>query len=416
MNHTLNQIIVIARRDFMAVVATPTFLLFLLAPFFMLGISVASGFGGAYLAKSSVSKRQMVAIVTPADGAKLTANNDAVRKRLYGPDNGLAVLSVIAPEADVAAQQSKLFASKDIDVTAILRGPLNAPIITHQKGEDRSARFLATLSEETLRAQRLGGSPDTRLSDAKITEIVQNIPTKSRQQKTGSGAVVVIFILTLMLASQAVGMMAEEKSNKVLEILAAAVPLEAVFFGKLIGLFGVALLFVAFWGTLAAFGVSFIPASLGLAAFSPTIGLVPFVILGACYFTMAYMLLGAVFLGIGAQASTMREIQMLSLPITIIQMAMFGLASAAASNPDATIARFAEIFPFSSPFAMAARGATDPAIWPHVLALGWQALWVGLTIWFAARLFRAGVLNSGGGFWAAFARRPTKSAALSKQH
>ncbi len=406
MNHTLNQIIVIARRDFMAVVATPTFLLFLLAPFFMLGISVASGFGGAYLAKSSVSKRQMVAIVSPADSALLTANNQAVRKRLYGPDNGLADLRMIVPEADVAAQQSALFANKDIDVTAIVRGPLSTPVITHQKGEDRSARFLATLSEESLRAQRLGGSPDARLSEAKITEIVQKVPTKSRQQKTGSGAVVVIFILTLMLASQAVGMMAEEKSNKVLEILAAAVPLEAVFFGKLIGLFGVALLFVAFWGTLAAFGASFIPASLGIGAFAPTIGLVPFVILGACYFTMAYMLLGAVFLGIGAQASTMREIQMLSLPITIIQMAMFGLASAAASNPDSTIARVAEIFPFSSPFAMAARGATDSALWPHLLALGWQALWVGLTIWLAARLFRAGVLNSGGGFWAAFARKP----------
>jgi ABC-2 type transport system permease protein len=121
---------------------------------------------------------------------------------------------------------------------------------------------------------------------------------------------------------------------------------------------------------------------------------------------MAYMLLGAVFLGIGAQASTMREIQMLSLPITIVQMAMFGLASAAASNPSSTVARFAEIFPFSSPFAMAARGATDPTLWPHLLALGWQALWVALTIWFAARLFRAGVLNSGGGFWAAFARKP----------
>ena len=55
MNQTLNQIIVIARRDFMAVVATPTFLLFLLAPFFMLGISVASGFGGAYLAKGALA-------------------------------------------------------------------------------------------------------------------------------------------------------------------------------------------------------------------------------------------------------------------------------------------------------------------------------------------------------------------------
>ncbi len=406
MNHTLNQIIVIARRDFMAVVATPTFLLFLFAPFFLLAISVGSGFGGAYLAKSSVSKRQMVVIATTTDGALLTANNPAVRNRLYGPENSLSDLRVIAPEGDVTAQQSALFASKDIDVTAILRGPLSAPIITHQKGEDRSARFLATLAEETLRAQRLGGSPETRLSGAKITEIVQNVPTKSRQQKTGSGAVIGIFLLTLMLASQAVGMMAEEKSNKVLEILAAAVPLEAVFFGKLIGLFGVAMLFVAFWGTLAAFGASFVPASLGLSAFAPTIGLVPFVILGACYFTMAFMLLGAVFLGIGAQASTMREIQMLSLPITIIQMAMFGLATAAASNPGSTIARVAEIFPFSSPFAMAARGATDPALWPHLLALGWQALWVALTIWFAARLFRAGVLNSGGGFWAVFARKP----------
>ncbi|MEK6637815.1 MAG: ABC transporter permease [Pseudomonadota bacterium] len=411
MNHTLNQIVVIARRDFMAVVATPTFLLFLLAPFFMLGISVASGFGGAYLAKSSVSKRQMVAIVSPADTTLLTANNEAVRKRLYGPGNGLADLHIAAPEADISAQQAALFASKDIDVTAILRGPLTAPVITHQKGEDRSARFLATLSEETLRAQRLGGSPNTLLSAAKITEIVQKVPTKSRQQKTGFGAVVVIFILTLMLASQAVGMMAEEKSNKVLEILAAAVPLEAVFFGKLVGLFGVALLFVAFWGTLAAVGASFIPPSLGLIAFAPTIGLVPFVILGACYFAMAYMLLGAVFLGIGAQASTMREIQMLSLPITIIQMAMFGLASAAANNPDSTIARVAEIFPFSSPFAMAAHGATDPALWPHMLALGWQGLWVALTIWLAARLFRAGVLNSGGGFWAAFARHPTTRSA-----
>jgi ABC-2 type transport system permease protein len=406
MNHTLNQIIVIARRDFMAVVATPTFLLFLLAPFFMLGISVASGFGGAYLAKSSVTKRQMIVIADPRQSAVINASEAALRERLYGDEKGPSIVKIVAPQSDVNAQQKALLADKTTDVTAVLHGSFVAPIISYQKGEARNARFLAMIAEDVLRSQRIGGAPGASLSKAVLTEVVQNVPTKSRQQKTGSGAVVVIFILTLMLASQAVGMMAEEKSNKVLEILAAAVPLEAVFFGKLIGLFGVALLFVAFWGTLAAFGVSFIPASIGLGAFAPTIGLVPFVILGACYFTMAYMLLGAVFLGIGAQASTMREIQMLSLPITILQMAMFGLASAAASNPDSTIARVAEIFPFSSPFAMAARGATDAALWPHLLALGWQALWVGLTIWFAARLFRAGVLNSGGGFWAAFARRP----------
>jgi ABC-2 type transport system permease protein len=97
----------------------------------------------------------------------------------------------------------------------------------------------------------------------------------------------------------------------------------------------------------------------------------------------------------------MREIQMLSLPITLVQVGMFALASAAARHPDSWVARLAEIFPLSSPFAMAGRAANAPEIWPHLLALGWQAIWVALFILIGARLFRRGVLKSGGGrpFW-----------------
>ena len=411
MNRIFHQIVVVARRDFLAVVATPTFVLFLLAPFLMLVVSIGGGFGASYLAKSSPAKRQMIMIADPAQSVTINASEAALRDRIYGADKGPSILQIVAPQKDAAAQQKALLADKDIDVTAVLRGPLTAPVIIYRQGEARNGRFLAMVAEDVLRSQRIGGPPGAGLSTPTLNEVVQNVPTKISQQKTGSGAVILIFMLTLILAGQAVSTMVEEKSNKVLEILAAAVPLEAVFFGKLIGLFGVALLFVGFWGVLAALGVSTVPANIGLAAFVPVIGIIPFILLCAAYFTMAFMLLGAVFLGIGAQASTMREIQMLSLPITIIQMAMFGLASVAASNPDSSIARFAEMFPFSSPFAMAARGASDAALWPHVLALGWQALWVGLTIWLAARLFRAGVLNSGGGFWAALTRRTEKKRA-----
>jgi ABC-2 type transport system permease protein len=144
-------------------------------------------------------------------------------------------------------------------------------------------------------------------------------------------------------------------------------------------------------------GIQFVPDSFALTAYRPAIGLPIFILLGCAYFTMAFMLLGAVFLGIGAQAATMREIQMMSLPITIFQVAMFGLSSAAAGTPGSRVARIAEWFPFSSPFAMAAHGATDAALWPHLLALLWQALWVTITIWFAARMFSRGVLKSGGG-------------------
>src|SRR3546814_11114515 len=67
----------------------------------------------------------------------------------------------------------------------------------------------------------------------------------------GFGAVFVIFLLTLLLAGQTVSSLAEEKGNKVIEILAAAVPLESVFLGKLLGFLGVAVLFIAFWMALA---------------------------------------------------------------------------------------------------------------------------------------------------------------------
>ena len=45
-----------------------------------------------------------------------------------------------------------------------------------------------------------------------------------------------------------------------------------------------------------------------------------FMLLGVLYFASAYSLLGAVFLGIGAQAKSMREVQTISLPITMGQL------------------------------------------------------------------------------------------------
>jgi ABC-2 type transport system permease protein len=64
--------------------------------------------------------------------------------------------------------------------------------------------------------------------------------------------------------------------------------------------------------------------------------------------------------------------------------------------------------PWSSPFAMLARSAQMPELWPHLLAIVWQALWVVVMIRFAARRFRISVLKSGGG--RGFFRRKTRAA------
>ena len=48
-----------------------------------------------------------------------------------------------------------------------------------------------------------------------------------------------------------------------------------------------------------------------------------------------------------------------------------------------------------------ARAATDGDKAVHLLALGWQAIWVALVVYLSVRLFRAGVLSGGNGwkFW-----------------
>lgn len=397
MSRIARQTAVIARRDFIATVATPTFLLFLLAPFVMIAFGLAGGIGASHLASSAGSRSQIVLIASPADTPGLLAADAALRAT--NPKQSMpADLRIVAPQGDPGAQARALMAENDADVHAVLYGPLATPTVVREAGSERSAPYLAELAEQALRNDRAGLAAGERLSRPTIETFARAAPSHSGRQGVGFAAVFAVFFLTLLLAGQAVGMLAEEKSNKVIEILAAAVPLESVFLGKLVGMFGVALLFIAFWGLMAWQGVNLVPADrLSLATAAPAIGFPLFVTLGCAYFAMAYMLLGAVFLGVGAQAASIREIQMLSLPITIFQMAMFGLSAAASSNPESPVALFAQVFPFSSPFAMAARGATDPALWPHLLALLWQGIWVALVIFVSARLFRRGVLKSGSG-------------------
>lgn len=391
----VRQTLTIARRDFTATVFTPTFLLFLLMPLIMMSFSLVGGLGAANVGKSAEAKERSYAILSPADADAFAAADRALRELV--PERAeTPKLEIVAPDGDPATQARALLLQKDRDVPAVLYGPLAAPTIIHGNPTSTSAEFLAAVADRVLRDRAAGTAAP--LSKPVMKQVQRDAGSLGGKNAASFFAVFALFLLTLMLASQVVGTMAEERSNKVIEVLAAAVPLESVFLGKLIGMFGVAILFILFWGGLLVTVTSLIPAEYGhvIADMRPAIGFPAFPLLFLAYFATAFLLLGAVFLGIGAQAATPREIQLLSLPLTLFQTAMFGLAAAAASNPDSPLTRFAEIFPFSSPFAMAAHAANSPVLWPHALALAWQLLWVALSVTIGARLFRRGVLQSAG--------------------
>ena len=391
----VRQTLTIARRDFVATVFTPTFLLFLLAPLIMVSFGAIGGIGAANVADSADDKLRLVAIV-PAELARDVAAMDRQLRTVIHDPAEPPELVVLEPEGDPAAQARALFRGGATETAAALYGPLARPAILTAHGRQGDADYLALLADNALRFHATG---DRALVNPRVEPVSRPAAASpSARNQMGFFAVFGIFFLTLLLAGQAVGTMAEERANKVIEILAASAPLEAVFLGKLVGMFGVAVLFVTFWGSVLGLAASVAPPQIGaFAGAAPAVGWPVFVALFLIYFALSYLLLGATFLGIGAQAATPREIQMLSLPITVMQVGMFALASAAASRPGSALARTAEIVPLSSPLAMAARAASRPELWPHALAIVWAGLWVAAVIAVGARAFRRGVLQSGSG-------------------
>jgi ABC-2 type transport system permease protein len=212
---------------------------------------------------------------------------------------------------------------------------------------------------------------------------------------TGRIGQALLFVLTILLAGMLLSQLIEEKSSKVIEVLAAAVPIDAIFLGKLFAMLATSLTGIAMWAIAGAIAIGGLVSG-GVGSLpQPAVGWPAFITLILVYFSMSYLLIGATFLGIGAHASTAREVQILSMPVTMAQLVLFGFASLAVGRPNSSEAIAAAIFPLSSPFAMIARAAELPDIWPHLAALGWQALWVAVILRTAGAVFRRSVLKSG---------------------
>ena len=389
---TLRAAFVIARRDFTATVFSKTFLLFLVGPLFPVIMAVMFGGIGDRI-DSARTPPQVAVIGSVADYEAL----NAARERLspLAGERPFVVLGRAEPKSDLAAQRGALLNDKQIERIGVLDGGLAQPHFTGAvKADGSTVRQLALFVDEARRIQLGVASPGgpamaVTLADSSSGSLAFG------QSLVARGGQTILFILTLLLAGMLLSQLIEEKSNKVIEILAAAVPVDAIFLGKLFAMLAMSLVGITVWTTAGAAAIAYWVGG-GLAALPvPAVGWPVFLALVLVYFAMSYLLIGGVFLGIGGQASTVREVQTLSMPVTMAQVVIFGLASLAVGKPDGREALAAAIFPLSSPYAMIARAAEVDTLWPHLVAFAWQALWVALILKFAAALFRSSVLKSG---------------------
>lgn len=388
---------VIARRDFVASVFSRSFILFLLAP--LLVFVFAMFFGNVAESAERSANQPVVALVSDSATAAALA---AARGRLVAGTSEIAfpTFRTVAPAENVPVQARRLLADEEGGYSAVLSGTLERPILTGPARVDESSgRRVRLIVEEARRTAAL----EAARAEVRGAPIVRDVTEQAAGNlqmirrtiaRVGQG---LIFIVTLMLATLLLSTLVEEKSNKVIEVLAAAVPLDAVFLGKLIAMLGISLVGLALWAGMLALGYTFFQILqdwVALPQVGPAVGWPLWIVLLLLYYTANFMLLGALFLGIGGQASNIREIQTISMPVTLLQLMVLLLAMTAVGGDRGAAAWTAYILPFSSPLSMVAYAAQYETLWPHLAALAWQALWIVLIIRVSARLFRTTVLKS----------------------
>lgn len=378
---------VVARRDFSAILLSRAFIFFLLGPLFPVAVMALAGGVGAQV-QSEASAADVGVAMESAHVDDMLNARDEVRHLLGPVVPRMVELERLAPGEDFDA--SAYLENREGSLAAIVTGTPERPELTATEG--RVSRWQGVVAMVAAHAADPGAQSYPPV--ATITVETSGASQNSGRLRTAQGGQLLLFLLIMLLASMVLSNFVEEKGNKIIEILAAAIPMDAVFLGKLFAMLGISVVGIAVWGStgfaiLTAGGVSLSDYA------NPGVGWPMFFLLFAAYFGMGYLLLGSIFLAVGSLASTAREVQTLSMPATMFQILVFFFASLAVTNRGGWLEYTAMAFPLSSPFAMVARAAVDEALWPHLVALAWQALCVAIFVKAGASLFRKRVMKSG---------------------
>ncbi len=384
---TLQAALVIARRDFTAILFSRSFFFFLLGPLFPILVGGLAG-GIGQRVQDHAGRPELGVAMAKADVAAMTAAYKRLEPQLGNLPELVTVKELAAGEAfDPQAALS----DKRLNLAAVVTGDAAHPLLTGP--QEQIAHWQGPVG--LIAAEALNKSPTTfpPVALAPIKAKTTADETRSRLVTAQMGQTV-LFLLTMLLAGMVLSNLVEEKGNKIIEILAAAIPMDAVFLGKLFAMLAVSWVGITVWAM--AGGTVWLAAGHSLQDYpAPAVGWPAFLGLGVLYFSMGYLLLGSLFLAIGSMASTVREVQTLSMPVTMLQLLNFFFASYAMAQPGSPVELAAAVVPFSSPFTMLARAAQDPRLWTHALALGWQMVCVALFVRAGAALFRKRVMKSG---------------------
>ncbi len=193
------------------------------------------------------AKAPPVAVISSAQDYRTARRPPGTGCRRSASAEPLVELRHEKPEADLAAQRERLLSDNERPVFGVLDGGLAAPHLTGAVTRGgRTARQIGLFVDEARRmaVQPKVEGPPLRADRRPPSTSGLEAFTRSMTARVGQ---TLLFVLTILLAGMLLSQLIEEKSSKVIEVLAAAVPVDAIFLGKLFAMLGMSLVGIGVW-------------------------------------------------------------------------------------------------------------------------------------------------------------------------
>jgi ABC-2 type transport system permease protein len=326
---------------------------------------------------------------TVAATAEAAPTADLLAER--GPDVD-EELRVEVVGAASSAEAEQLLRDGDVDV--VLRADADGgwTLLGEEEVPDDLTRAATTVVRESVlaaNARSAGTSTDELLQGSEVgTSLLDgDAERKDFADLMGFALAFLFYVAALGFGFTLAGSVVEEKSNRIVEIIATKIPVRQLLIGKIAGNTLLAIGQTALILAIGLVGISFTQYAEFVPALSEGIGwFAAFFVVGFCFIACWWAVAGAL-------ASRAEDLQTTATPLSMLMLTVF-FASFLLDGSALVVASF--IPPFSCVLMPIRLLAGEAAVWEPFLAIAVLVAAMGATVVLAERLYRRALLQTQG--------------------
>jgi len=210
---------------------------------------------------------------------------------------------------------------------------------------------------------------------------------------------VILFFITLQMYGQMIATeVTAEKSSRIMEILISSVAPLKQMFGKVMGMFLLAMAQLILFAAVTVINLKLPNNSHFMALNKIKISDVPasLLVYFFLFFILGFFLYAMLFAAMGSLVSRTEDLSQSVMPVVFLMMAGYFIGIYGITNPTAGFITAMSFVPFFTPMIMFLRiGLVDPALWQILVSFAILLITILAAGWLSAKMYRVGVLMYG---------------------